>query len=247
MDALQVCRWHEYDSRISLEQAARRFILEAATQAISARGIFSIVLSGGNSPRNIYRSLCAAETHWPSWHVYFSDERCLPPGDAERNSCMAHALWLDHVDIPSVQIHTIRGEMDPETAAAIYQRELSDVGEFDLVILGVGEDGHTASLFPGRDWEGALPTVFPVYDSPKPPRQRVTLSPERLSRAKQVIFLAGGDEKREAIINWRAGKPLPASRITPRAGVDVFYTREAIVEPAAHGILHISAGFRRTA
>jgi 6-phosphogluconolactonase len=224
MDASQSCRWHEFDSQAGLEHAALRFILQSADQAIAARGTFRIVLAGGNTPRGIYRSLRSAATSWPAWHIYFGDERCLPADSPDRNSTMAAAEWLHHVAIPARQIHIIPAELGAESAAVLYALELADVETFDLVLLGLGEDGHTASLFPGRTWEHAplLPTVIAVVDAPKPPPQRVTLSPERLSHASRVLYLVSGAEKRQAVVNWRKGVAIPASRIRPPAGADVF-------------------------
>jgi 6-phosphogluconolactonase len=224
MDSSQTLRWHEFDSQASFEQAAIRFILESAEHAIAARGVFHIVLAGGNTPRNIYRTLRSAVTKWPAWHVYFGDERCLPAGSPDRNSSIAGAEWLDHVEIPSRQIHIIPAELGAESAAVLYALELEDVDSFDLVLLGLGEDGHTASLFPGGAWEHAqlLPTVIAVHDAPKPPPQRVTLSPERLSHAARVMYLVSGNEKRQAVTNWRTRAAIPASRIRPPAGVDIF-------------------------
>ena len=137
---------------------------------------------------------------------------------------MARAEWLDHVAIPLRQIHVIPGELGPETAAASYALKLADIDKFDLVLLGLGEDGHTASLFPGGAWEHQSPlaAVIPVHDAPKPPAQRVSFSPERLSHASRVMYLVSGAEKREAVMNWRAGVAIPASKIRPLAGVDVF-------------------------
>ena len=223
MNLLQTCRWHEFDSQAGLENTALRLILDSAQQAISSRGEFRIVLAGGNTPRNIYRALGHAETNWPAWHVYFGDERCLPASNPERNSCMARMEWLDHVAIPPRQIHIIPAELGAESAAVLYALELADVDTFDLVLLGLGEDGHTASLFPGSAWEHAplLPAVMAVRDAPKLPSQRVTLSPERLSRAAQVMFLVSGAEKRQAVSNWREGVAIPASWIRPPVGVDV--------------------------
>jgi 6-phosphogluconolactonase len=223
MGSSQLCRWHEFDSKVGMEQAANRFILETAKRAIAARGIFRIVLAGGNTPRHVYRTLCTADTDWSAWHIYYGDERCLPAENPGRNSYMASAEWLDHVAIPSKQIHLIRGELGPEMAAANYEQELEKVDEFDLVLLGLGEDGHTASLFPGGAWEHAkkLPAVIPVHDSPKPPSQRVSLSPGRLSRAARILYIVSGKDKHDAVMRWRAGAPIPASRIIPPAGADV--------------------------
>lgn len=224
MDIAQTRCWHEFDSQSGFEQAACRFILENARRAIAARGAFRIVLAGGNTPRNIYRKLCIATTDWSAWHIYFGDERCLPANDIGRNSRMAHDEWLDHVTIPAAQIHAIPAELGPETAARKYAEEIAQVGEFDLVLLGLGEDGHTASLFPGGVWEQAvtLPLVIPVHDAPKPPAQRVSLSPARLSCASCAMFLVSGKDKQKAVFNWRANIQLPATVITPQDGVDVF-------------------------
>jgi 6-phosphogluconolactonase len=108
-------------------------------------------------------------------------------------------------------------------ATHAYAETLRAVGEFDLVLLGLGEDGHTASLFPGHEWGRAAgsPDVLAVFEAPKPPAQRVTLSAARLSRARQVMFLVSGEGKHRAIADWRAGKDIPARAITPAAGVDV--------------------------
>ncbi|MBU0498444.1 MAG: 6-phosphogluconolactonase [Gammaproteobacteria bacterium] len=224
MNLSQVRRFHEFDSLAELERAAVRYILETANSSILARNAFRIVLAGGNTPRNIYRALRRADTDWPAWHVYFGDERCLPSAHPERNSQMARTAWLDHVAIPLSQIHVIPGELGPEAAAADYTRKLAEVGEFDLVLLGLGEDGHTASLFPGCGWEKVTASIsaIPVEDAPKPPLRRVSLSPARLSLAHHVLFLVSGAGKREAILAWQAGADLPADRIRPHTGVEVF-------------------------
>lgn len=217
-------RWHGFARPADLEQAAARFILEAAERSIAAVGLFRMVLAGGQTPLTLYRALRAAAADWSAWHLYFGDERCLPATDPARNSRLAGEAWLDHVAIPPQQIHVIPAELGPEPAAARYTRDLAAVDEFDLVLLGLGEDGHTASLFPGGDWEHATvwPVAIPVHDAPKPPAQRVSLSPSRLSRARQVLYLVAGESKRDAVMAWRAGVRLPPGRICPVAGVDVF-------------------------
>jgi 6-phosphogluconolactonase len=207
-----------------LEQAAAQFILNSANDAISHKGSFHIVLAGGSTPRNVYHLLLAAKTEWTQWHVYFGDERCLPPGHPERNSQMARQSWLDHVPIPSGQIHGIPAETGAESAAAAYAKTLAGIGSFDLVLLGLGEDGHTASLFPDHDWglTAEAPAAIAVHDAPKPPPDRVSLSANRLSMAHQVLFLVAGNSKRPAIQGWRNGVNIPAAAIAPREGVDVF-------------------------
>lgn len=219
----QRCRWHAMQDRPALERAATVSILAAADRAIRVRGHFHLVLAGGDTPRGIYRGLCAAQTDWYAWHIYFGDERCLPPADSARNSRMAAEVWLDHVAIPAPQRHAIPAELGPTQAADAYAGILRAVGEFDLVLLGLGEDGHTASLFPGREWgiPRGSPDMLAVFDAPRPPPQRVSLSAARLSRARQVIFLVSGESKHGAVAEWRAGNHIPARAITPDAGVDV--------------------------
>lgn len=216
-------RWIGVADAPALRQAACRRILDAATRAIERRGRFLIVLAGGNTPSAVYRMVRTANTDWSRWHVYFGDERCLPAGDAGRNGRMAADAWLDHVAIPQEQVHPIPGELGAKAAALAYAETLHGVGDFDLVLLGLGEDGHTASLFPGRDWGGMpnAPDVLAVLDAPKPPAQRVTLSAARLSRAREVIFLVQGLSKRDAVAQWRRGAGIPARSVDPDAGVDV--------------------------
>ncbi|MGH8565001.1 MAG: 6-phosphogluconolactonase [Gammaproteobacteria bacterium] len=216
-------RWIGVADAAALRQMAYRRILDSAAHAIKRRGRFLIVLAGGNTPRGIYRMLRTADTHWSRWQVYFGDERCLPADDAERNSRMAADAWLNRVPIPQDQLHAIPAELGARAAALAYAETLRGVGDFDLVLLGLGEDGHTASLFPGRDWAVAAsaPDALAVFDAPKPPPQRVSLSAARLSRTREVLFLVEGEAKRDAVARWRAGEHLPAGAIRLAGGVDV--------------------------
>lgn len=228
---LELYRWHAVSDELALRQAAYEAILASAAQAIHERGQFHLVLAGGNTPRGIYHALCAAQTDWSAWHIYFGDERCLPPGDSARNSQMAATVWLDCVPIPLFQVHTIPGELGAFRAARMYAETLQAVGDFDLVLLGLGEDGHTASLFPDHEWGTAAgsPDTLAVCDAPKPPPQRVSLSAARLSRARQVVFLVSGESKHRAVGAWRAGKHIPARAIMPVAGVDVLVESALLV------------------
>jgi 6-phosphogluconolactonase len=216
-------RWLGVADAAELQQTACRRIIEAAERAIKQRGEFVIVLAGGNTPRGMYRLLRAENADWLHWNVYFGDERCLPPDDVERNSKMAADVWLDHVPIPKDRVHPIPAELGATAAALAYADTLRGVGEFDLVLLGLGEDGHTASLFPNQDWGVASDAsdVLAVFDAPKPPPQRVSLSAARLSRAREVLFLVMGESKRDAVARWRAGEQVPAAAVRPAAGVDV--------------------------
>ena len=217
-------RWHIYATSAELERASTQAILHAARQAISERGVFHIVLAGGTTPRKVYESLRDADADWPAWHVYFGDERCLPPDHPERNSRMAALAWLDHVDIPSSQIHVVAAENGAEIAANSYKQVVSQIEQFDLVLLGLGEDGHTASLFPDHDPGNRpdAPAAIAVHGAPKPPPDRVSLSAKRLGAARQVMFLVTGASKRQAVKDWRNGVNIPAASITPACGVDIY-------------------------
>jgi 6-phosphogluconolactonase len=221
--SLQLCRWHAVANEQVLQQSAIEMILASAAQAIRERSHFHLVLAGGNTPRDIYRRLGITETDWSAWHIYFGDERCLPHTDPGRNSYMVADVWLAHVPIPAAQLHVIPAELGAVEAARLYAETLRTVGDFDLVLLGLGEEGHTASLFPGHEW-GSIPgspDTLAVLDAPKPPQERVSLSAVRLSRARQVLFLVSGKSKHKAVAAWRVGHNIPARAITPVAGVDV--------------------------
>lgn len=219
-------RWHAMHDSQALQEAALGRIRNAAAEAVRERRQFLCVLAGGNTPRPIYRALRDLQTDWRAWHIYFGDERCLPPEDPERNSRMALDAWLAHVGVPATQVNTIPAELGADKATGAYAGTLREAGAFDLVLLGLGEDGHTASLFPGHDWGCApgSPDALAVFDAPKPPPERVTLSAARLSRARQVLFLVEGEGKRQAVADWRAGADIPARAVTPAAGVDVLVT-----------------------
>lgn len=217
----QTSRWHSFESQAALNQASLARIVAAASEAIAARGAFSIVLAGGNTPKSIYELLRHADTDWSKWHIYYNDDRCLPVDHPDRNSLMAAQAWLDHVAIPKQQIHDIPTELGPVAGAKAYADILAGLGDFDLVLLGLGEDGHTASLFPGHTWDDSV-DAFPVFDAPKPPPERVSISGARLSRSREVIFFVTGAGKQEAVDNWRKSVAIPATVIAPEAGVDVY-------------------------
>lgn len=212
-------RWQVYPDTEALQRAVAAAIGDAAAAAIAARGAFAVVLAGGRTPAAIYRRLAALDTDWRAWSVYFGDERCLPAGAADRNDSMARAAWLDHVAIPAVQIHAIPAELGAEAGAAAYCRTLASVADFDLVLLGLGEDGHTASLFPGQPLAAGDAPALAVHGAPKPPPERISLSAARLSAAAQVWFIVTGADKREALTRWRRGDAIPVASIRPAAPV----------------------------
>ncbi|MCE9632702.1 MAG: 6-phosphogluconolactonase [Methylophilales bacterium] len=224
---MQVARWKVFTTVAELRDAAINVVLDAANTAVAARGRFDVVLAGGTTPRDIYQALRNAQADWPRWHIWYGDERCLPADDDERNSKMAQEVWLNHVHIPDKQIHTMLTERGTKAAVADYNQALSDVDDFDLVLLGMGEDGHTASLFPGHAWGDAAPAIA-VSNAPKPPADRVSLSALRLSQARQVLFIVTGSNKRDAVQQWRNGFALPVTAIDPKKGVDVFVDAAAL-------------------
>ena len=219
----QICRWHVLADTEALERDAVSRILAAARETLADAGAFRLVLTGGKTPRRIYAALGRCAADWARWHIYFGDERCLPANDPERNSRMAADAWLDRVPIPRAQIHAIPAEANARQGAAAYARTLAGLPDFDLVLLGLGEDGHTASLFPGDPpgAEDGAPDVLPVFGAPKPPPQRVSLSARRLAAARRVIFLVSGAGKKAAVDAWRTGAAVPAAAVAPPGGVDV--------------------------
>jgi len=217
----QISRWHNFETQEAINQATLNRILAAANGAIASRGRFAIVLAGGSTPKSIYALLKDAKADWANWYVYHNDDRCLPVDNAERNSLMARTAWLNHVDIPAGQIHDIPAELGNIEGAKTYAKTLAGVPEFDLVLLGLGEDGHTASLFPNQSVDNSADAV-PVFDAPKPPADRITMSQKRLSNTREVIFLVTGAGKQDAVNHWRNGVAIPATFISPKNGVDVY-------------------------
>jgi len=219
-------RWHVLANATSVADQAARRALAAASEAIAERGKFRMALAGGNTPLLTYRLLSRATTDWPRWNIYFGDERCLPPDATERNSGSAARAWIDLVPIPARNIHPIPAELGAEAAAAAYAPLVEAALPFDLVILGMGEDGHTASLFPGHVHPAAELTLA-IHDAPKPPPDRVSLSAHALSQAREILVLVTGAGKSAATAAWKAGAPLPVAAIGGDAGVDVLIDQEA--------------------
>ncbi|MES2498980.1 MAG: 6-phosphogluconolactonase [Pseudomonadota bacterium] len=214
-------RWHTFESQDAINQAALNRILAAAQEAINKHGSFLVVLAGGSTPKSVYQLLSQQQADWANWHIYHNDDRCLPVDHVERNSKMARDVWLNHVAIPQEQIHDIPTELGNIEGAKAYAKTLQGLRAFDLVILGLGEDGHTASLFPNQTVDNSA-DVVPVFDAPKPPVNRVTMSQNRLNDTHEVLFLVTGAGKQEAVDNWRKGVKIPATLIAPKNGVDVY-------------------------
>ncbi len=219
--SLENTRWKKFDSQQAINEAATSRVLAAAQEAVAKHGSFLVVLAGGSTPKSVYQLLAKADADWENWYVYHNDDRCLPVDHDDRNSKMAREAWLNHVDIPEAQIFDIPAELGNVEGAKAYAETLAGVRAFDLVILGLGEDGHTASLFPGHAVDNSADAV-PVSDSPKPPSDRITISQNRLNNTNEVMFLVTGAGKQEAVDNWRKGVAIPASIIQSFNGVDVY-------------------------
>lgn len=235
LDAVaQMLRWHVYPNVQDLVLRVSSAIARISREAIDTRGVFRIVLAGGNTPAVVYKQLRGIRSDWRHWHVYFGDERCLPRGHEDRNDCMAIEAWLSHVPIPETQVFAIPAELGATEGARRYALQLASVECFDLVLLGLGEDGHTASLFPGKEIGIGehSPDVLAVHGAPKPPLERVSLSVRRLSLARRLYFLITGAGKAEAVLAWRRDAPIPARFVSAEHGVEGFITEDVL--PASH-------------
>ncbi len=194
---------HIFDSTEALAGAAAERVAAAAMRVTEAGGGLDLALSGGRTPRGLYRALVfgpyAASIAWPRVQLWFADERAVPPDDARSNYRAVRETLALRAGLTRTQVHRMRGEdADLDRAAADYDAILP--ASLDLVVLGVGEDGHVASIFPGSpSAREARRRVMAVFDAPKPPARRLTLTARALRAAREVIVLATGAEKAEAV------------------------------------------------
>jgi 6-phosphogluconolactonase len=181
--------------------------VQAAAELL-ARREGELALSGGSTPRRAYELAAELRADWSGVGLWWGDERCVPPDDEQSNFRLAREALLDRLAHPPAAVHRIRGELEPEQAALRYDAELRGV-TFDLVLLGLGEDGHTASLFPHSAALGEEERLAVAVVRPDVPR--VTLTPPALRAARQVVFLAVGEEKAEAVKRAFDAAPDPAT------------------------------------
>ena len=218
------------DAGTLAHEAARRFT-DIAREAIESRGRFSVALSGGSTPGALFTLVAEAPYReripWAEVHLFWGDERCVPAGDPGSNYHMADKALIARVPIPAENVHRIRGELAPEAAARAYDNTLRDFfcgpyARFDLVLLGLGADGHTASLFPGspglEDRDRLAHAVTAIYEDR--PTQRVTLTPAAINTARHVLFLVSGSAKAEIVraVLEGSGEQFPAQQVQPAAG-----------------------------
>ena len=224
-----------FEDTTSLNEAAAELVLSVAQEAVAEHGRFLIALSGGSGPVGMFQLLAqppyANQMPWAQTHVFWGDERLVPPDDPGSNYGQAAQLLLDHVPIPAEHVHRMKGELVGETAVSDYTTQLKKLAEpgrvwprLDLAIMGLGGDGHTASLFPGPI--PAAETVNPVMavtaDYDGRPAQRITLTPLVFNDAWQILFLAMGEKKAAAVKAVLHGsyrpQQWPAQRIKPSDG-----------------------------
>lgn len=216
----------------ALNLAAAQEFQTAAEQAIAQRGRFSVALSGGNTPRSVYSLLAQqykTSLHWNKIHIFFGDERSVPPDHPDSNYRMANEALLSHVPIPLENVHRIRAELDPEAAAKDYENQLRSFFQlannawprFDLILLGLGEDGHTASLFPGSSALGESSRLAAPTWVEKKKTFRITLTYPVLNNAAEDLFIVSGAEKGEIlskVFGQPGGSEFPSQRIHPTNG-----------------------------
>lgn len=231
-----------YSNADTVAHAAAEHLVVLAEAAVAERGRFLVALAGGSTPRQMYMRLTAPElttrVDWAHVHVFWGDERCVPPDDPASNYRMAREALLDHVPIPAGNVHRMRGEMEPGEAAAEYERSLrafltpaleetsavdhAPVSRFDLILLGMGEDRHTASLFPGSPALREQKRWVVACYVDRLQSWRVTLTPVLTNAASHVVFILTGEQKAHALRQVLCGphQPdlLPAQAVRPRAG-----------------------------
>ncbi|MDC0127616.1 6-phosphogluconolactonase [Methylophilaceae bacterium] len=209
-----------FNSQEELDRNAAQFIIEKAKIAINEKGSFSLVLSGGTTPVNVYKLLAKEQVNFEKWYIYFGDERCFPLNHLERNSNVAELIWLSKVNIPKSNIFIIPAELGNKDGSLAYEKILDKNKSFDLVILGLGDDGHIASLFPNHQWENTK-QVISVSNSPKAPSDRISLTLSRLSNTEEVLFLISGKNKAHAFNRWKEGGDLPANLISAKNQISI--------------------------
>ena len=215
-----------------LSRHAANLFVEQARQSIIERNRFLVALNGGSTPTRLFQLLgteYSAQVDWSKVHIFWGDERCVSPDDSGSSYGQARELLLSHIPIPDSNIHRVKGELKPMPASEDYARVLKDFAEggfdwprIDLVYLGMGEDGHTASLFPGSPVNVTEPTLPVTAHYQDRPANRVTLTQLVFNNARMVVFMATGEKKAitlAEVLSDRYNPELyPAQRIDPKDG-----------------------------
>ena len=222
---------HIFTNNQALFEASATHLCAIATEAITDHGSFHLALAGGSTPEGLYRLLATDEfataIHWEKVHIYFGDERCVAPENSDSNYRMAKESLLQHIPIPTTQIHRIEGEIDPTQAAAAYAGVLAQhlpqtnngALQFDLILLGMGPDGHTASLFPDTDILGETESPVAAVYVDKLQCWRISLTLPLINQARHVMLLVAGAQKADVIRHvWHhieGANILPVQRVKP--------------------------------
>ena len=210
----QLISMHHWSIHSSLDVAAKaaaNFIAEHIASSIEARGDCHMIVPGGNTPAGCFAALAEKPLAWDKLHCYPGDERCYEAGHAERNDVMIAEHLLSQN--ASIHFHPMLAELGAEDAAVAYRKTIQGIEQFDIAFLGMGEDGHTASLFPANPALSESASVVAVHNSPKPPADRVSMSMATLQKARLRVVLAAGSSKAEIIARIRAGESLPINQV----------------------------------
>jgi len=218
--------WIIFDDEISLSKALAQEILNIAKKSIFEKDFFSIVLTGGQSVLNLYKILSKADSNWDKWHIYIGDERFLPAGHKDRNDQIINEIWLNNSTIPQKNIHFIKAELGLLDARVEYENTLKRIDKFDVVLLSMGEDGHIASLFPNHIYPEEQMVVV-ERGSPKPPKERVSMSYQQLNKTHYVFKLIVGEPKQKAVILLGQNINLPITRVNGECE-KLFFCKNAI-------------------
>ena len=234
-----------------LSQAAADLFVRQAAESIAARDRFLVALNGGSTPVRLFQLLSTGfrtNVDWGRVHVFWGDERCVPPDDPGSSYGQARETLLSHVPIPDSNIHRIQGELGPAEASKDYSLLLKGFASpplawprFDLVYLGMGEDGHTASLFPGSPVDPSEPTIAVTANYQDRPAERVTLTPVVFNSAHTIAFMATSEKKAktfaEVLSDRYNPERYPAQRIDPKDGRLIWLVDEDAASRLPHSII----------
>lgn len=208
--------YHIYDNTEQLAEAAANFIAQKINECLHHHSPCRVALPGGGTPALCLQKLSRLALPWGQIEWYMGDERCLPIGHAERNDTMVSKTLFNGQGPSKKQFFPIKAELGASKAAEDYQAKIETFDALDIVILGMGEDGHTASLFPNNNALIKQDSVVSVFNAPKPPEERVSLGLNTLIKARYRIVLATGKDKKEALKKLTVGEKLPISLIGPK-------------------------------
>ncbi len=207
--------WVYCEDEHDLARVVVNDLVDLIRNAVAERDVCHMVFPGGRSPVRMLTLLSEQSLPWSALHVYPSDERCVPRGSIDRNDRIIDELFINSSLLPHDNLHRIPGELGPEKAARYYRQLLDRTPCFDVAILGVGEDGHTASLFPKSPSLDDQDSAIPIYLAPKLPTQRVSIGISRLQAARARWVIIQGLEKQHVVTRILQQDDMPVTRILP--------------------------------